>query len=90
MDGAIALSVVPEIVGPVVLVRWLGLPTLCEAPLAFVLSVAIILGYAPASPVRDGTGIADALVQDVAVGPTLDRFIATIRRFALERRARRS
>lgn len=87
MDVAIALSVVPVIVGLVVLVRWLGLPALCEAPLAIVLSVAIILGYVLASPVRDGTGIADALVQGAAVGLTSAGLIATIRRFTLERRA---
>ncbi|HZO27555.1 MAG TPA: hypothetical protein VFH48_16385 [Chloroflexota bacterium] len=87
MDVAIALSVVPVIVGLVVVALRLGLPTLCEAPLAVLLSVAIILSYVLAGPVPDSKVVADALVQGAAVGLTSAGLIATIRRFTLERRA---
>ena len=85
MDVALALSVVPVIVGLVVLALRLGLPPLCETPLAILLGVAISLGYALASQIPGGTLVADALLRGVAVGLTSAGLIATVRWFALER-----
>ena len=89
MDVAIALSVVPVIVGLVVLALRLGLPSLCETPMAIALGVTISLGYALAGQIPGGTIISDALLRGVAVGLASAGLIATARRFALEKRARR-
>jgi hypothetical protein len=78
VDAAIALSVVPVIVGLVVLALRLGLPPIYEMPLAVVLGVAISLGYAPAGQVPGGTVVADALPRGVAVGLTSAGLIATV------------
>jgi hypothetical protein len=89
VDVAIALSVVPVIVGLVVLALRLGLPPIYETPVAVVLGVVISLGYALAGQLPGGTLIADALLRGVAVGLTSAGLIATVRRFALERRTSR-
>ena len=89
MDAAIALSVVPVIIGLVVLVLRLGLPLIYETPVAIVLGVAISLGYALAGQLPGGTIVADALLRRVAVGLTSAGLVATIRRFTLERRTGR-
>jgi hypothetical protein len=89
VDVAIALSVVPVIVGLVVLALRVGLPPIYETPAAIVLGVVISLGYALAGLFPGGTVVADALLRGVAVGLTSAGLIATMRRFALERRARR-
>ncbi len=89
MDVAIALSVVPVIVGLVVLALRLGLPPIYEAPAAIVLGVAISLGYALAGQLPGGTVVADALLRGVAVDLTSAGLIATVRRFTQERRASR-
>ena len=89
MDAAIALVVVPVIVGLVVLALRLGLPPLYETPAAVVLGVAISLGYALAGQLPGGTLVADALLRGVAVGLTSAGLIATVRRLTLESRAGR-
>ena len=89
MDVAIALSVVPVIVGLVVLALRLGLPPIYETPMAILLGVAISFGYALAGQLPGGTIVADALLRGMAVGLTSAGLIATIRRLSLERRARR-
>ena len=89
MDVAIALSVVPVIVGLVVLTLRLGLPPLYETPLAVTLGVTISLAYALAGQVPGGTLVADALLRGVAVGLTSAGLIATVRRLTMERRASR-
>jgi hypothetical protein len=89
VDVAMALSVVPVIVGLVVLALRLGLPPIYETPLAVVLGVVISLGYALASQLPGGTLFADALLRGVAVGLTSAGLIATMRRFTAERRLRR-
>ena len=89
MDAAIALSVVPVIVGLVVLALRLGLPPIYETPAAVGLGVAISLGYALAGQVPGGILVADALLRGVAVGLTSAGLIATVRRFTLVRRASR-
>ena len=89
MDAAIALSVVPVIVGLVVLALRLGIAPTYETPLAIVLGVAISLGYALAGQIPGGTILADALLRGVAVGLTSAGLMATVRRFTLERRLRR-
>ena len=86
MDVAIALSVVPVIVGLVVLALRLGLPPQYEVPVAIALGVTISLGYAVAGQLPGGTFVADALLRGVAVGLTSAGLIATIRRITLERR----
>jgi hypothetical protein len=86
VDVAIAFSVVPVIVGLVVLAQRLGLPPIYETPLAVVLGVAISLGYALAGQVPGGTLVADALLRGVVVGLTSAGLIATVRRFSMERR----
>jgi hypothetical protein len=86
VDAAIALSVVPVVVGLVVLALCLGLPPIYETPAAVVLGVAIGLSYTLAGQVPGGTLVADALLRGVAVGLTSAGLIATVRRFALERR----
>jgi hypothetical protein len=83
VDVAIALSVVPVIVGRVVLALRLGLPPICEAPLAVMLGVAISVGYALAGWLPGGILVADALLRGVAIGLTSAGLIATVRRFAL-------
>ena len=80
MDVPIALSVVPVVVGLVVLALRLGLPSLWETPLAVLLGVAISLGYAVAAQVPGGTVVADALVRGAAMGLTSAGLIATVRR----------
>jgi hypothetical protein len=62
VDAAIALSVVPVIVGLVVLALRLGLPPIHKTPAAIMISLVIILGYVLASPVPDGTVVVDALL----------------------------
>ena len=52
-DAAVALSVVPLIVGLVVLALRLGLPQVYETPVAIVLGVTISLGYALAGLTED-------------------------------------
>ena len=89
MDVAIALSVVPVIVGLVVLALRLGLPPLYETPAAIMLGVAINLGYVLAGQRPGGLVVADALLRGVAVGLTSAGLIATIRRFSLEGRTSR-
>jgi hypothetical protein len=89
VDVAIALSVVPVIVGLVVLALRLGLPPIYETPVAVALGVMISLGYALAGQVPGGTVVADALLRGVAAGLTSAGLIATIRRLSLERRASR-
>jgi hypothetical protein len=89
VEAAIALVVVPVIVGLVVLALRLGLPPIYETPVAVVLGVVISLGYALAGQLPGGTLIADALLRGVAVGLTSAGLIATVRRFALERRTSR-
>ena len=89
MDAAIALVVVPVLVGLVVLALRLGLPPLYETPLAIVLGVAISLGYALVGQLPGGTLVADALLRGGAVGLTSAGLIATVRRFTLERRISR-
>ena len=86
---AIALSVVPVIVGLVVLALRLGPPPIYETPVAVALGVAISLGYALAAPLPGGTVVADALLRGVAVGLTSAGLIATVRRLTLESRAGR-
>jgi hypothetical protein len=54
VDVAIALSVVPVIVGLVVLALWLGLPPIYGTPTAIALVVAISLGYALAGQLPGG------------------------------------
>jgi MFS superfamily sulfate permease-like transporter len=49
VDVAIALSVVPVIVGLVALALWFGLPAPYETPAAIVAGVVISLGYALAA-----------------------------------------
>jgi hypothetical protein len=70
VDVTIAPSVVPVIVGLVVLALRLGLPALDVAPLAIMFSLVIFLGYVLASPVPDGTVVVDALLEGAAVGLT--------------------
>jgi hypothetical protein len=53
------------------------------------LGVLISLGYSLAGYGPVGTVVADALLLGVAVGLTAAGRIVTVRRFALERRARR-
>ena len=89
MDVAIALSVVPVIIGLVVLALRLGLPPIYETPVAVALGVAISLGYALAGHLPGGTLFADALLRGVAVGLTSAGLIATVRRLTLESRAGR-
>jgi hypothetical protein len=89
VDAAIALSVVPVIVGLVVLALRLGLPSLYETPAAIVLGVTISLGYTLAGQLPGGTVVADALLHGAAVGLTSAGLIATVRRFAIERRVSR-
>ena len=89
MDVAIALSVVPVIVGLVVLALRRGLPPIYETPVAVALGVAISLGYALAAQLPGGTVVADALLRGVAVGLTSAGLIATVRRLTLESRAGR-
>ncbi len=89
MDVAIALSVVPVIVGLVVLALRLGLPPLYETPAAIMLGAAISLGYALAGQLPGGILVADALLRGVALGLTSAGLIATVRRFTLGRRASR-
>ena len=89
MDVAIALSIVPVIVGLVVLALRLGLPPIYETPVAVALGVAISLGYALAAQLPGGTVVADALLRGVAVGLTSAGLIATVRRLTLESRAGR-
>ena len=89
MDVAIALSVVPVIVGLVVLALRRGLPPIYETPVAVALGVAISLGYALAAQLPGGTVVADALRRGVAVGLTSAGLIATVRRLTLESRAGR-
>ena len=67
----------------------LVVPTMYESLLAFVLGVVISLGYALAGQLPGGTLVADALLRGVAVGLTTAGLIATVRRFALERRTSR-
>jgi hypothetical protein len=87
VDVPIALSVVPVIVGLVVVARRLGLPALSETPVAIVLGVTISLGYALAGQVPGGVVIADAVIRGVAVGLTSAGLIAAIRRLLLDDRA---
>jgi len=89
VDVAIALSVVPVIVGLVVLALRLGPPPIYETPVAVALGVAISLGYALAAQLPGGTVVADALLRGVAVGLTSAGLIATVRRLTLESRAGR-
>jgi len=89
VDVAIAFSVVPVIVGLVVLALRLGLPPIYETPTAVALGVMICLGYTLAGQLPGGTIVADSLLRGVAVGLTSAGLIATIRRFTLERRASR-
>ena len=60
-----------------------------ESLLAFVLGVAISLGYTVAGQLPGGTLYADALLRGVAVGLTSAGLVATIRRFTLVRRTSR-
>ncbi len=85
MDAAIALGVVPVIVGLVVLTLRLGLPPFYETPAAIVLGVATSLGDTLAGRLPGGILVADALLRGVAVGLTSDGLIATIRRLTVER-----
>jgi len=64
-------------------------PTMYESLLAFVLGVAISLGYTVAGQLPGGTLYADALLRGVAVGLTSAGLIATVRRLTLESRAGR-
>ena len=89
MDVAIALSVVPVIVGIVVLALRLGLPSIYETPAAIALGVTISLGYTLAAQLPGGIVIADAVFRGVAVGLTSAGLIATIRRITLGRRTSR-
>ena len=89
MGVAVGLSVVPVIIGLVVLALRLDLPTICETPVAVVLGVLISLGYALAGQVPGGTDGADALIRGVVIGLTSAGLIVTIRRLPLERRASR-
>src|SRR4051812_7779624 len=89
VDVTIALSVVPVIIGLVVLALRLGLPPLYETPMAVLLGVAISLGYVTAAQVPGGTVVADALVRGVAVGLTSAGAIATIRRLVRDDHAGR-
>ena len=80
MELGIALSVVPIIVGLMVLAIRLGLPTIYEAPTAIALGVSISVGYILAAQVPGGSVIADAALRGVAAGLTTASLIATIRR----------
>ena len=80
MELGIALSVVPIIVGLVVLAIRLGLPTIYEAPTAIVLGVLISVGYTLAAQVPGGSVIADAVLRGVAAGLTTASLVATTRR----------
>lgn len=80
MDVAVALSVVPVIVGLVVLAQRLGMRPICETPAAVALGVAISLGYVLAAQVPGGVVVADALFRGIAVGLTSAGLIAAVRR----------
>src|SRR4051794_37663813 len=86
VDVPIALSVVPVIIGLVVLALRLGLPPLYETPVAVLIGIAISLGYAVAAQVPGGIVIADAMVRGTAVGLTSAGAIATVRRLLQENR----
>src|SRR6185295_6625765 len=89
VDVGIAVSIVPIVVGLVVLGLRFGLPTLYETPLAIALGVSISVGYTVADQVPGGGVIADAVLRGVAIGLTSAGLIAGIRRLLLEDRARR-
>jgi hypothetical protein len=86
VDVGIALSVVPIIVGLVMLGIRFGLPPLYEIPLAIVLGVSISLGYTLAGQVPGGGVVADAVLRGMAVGLTSGGLIATIRRLTQDNR----
>jgi hypothetical protein len=88
VDVSIALSVVPVIIGLVVIALRLGLPSIYETSAAVLLGVSISLGYAAAGQVPGGTAFADAVVRGIAVGLTSAGLIATIRRLMQDDRAR--
>jgi hypothetical protein len=87
VDVAIALSVVPVIVGLVVLALRLGLLPICETSVAVALGVVISLGYTLAGQVPGGIPVADALCRGVALGLTSAGLIAAVRRLMQEDRA---
>ena len=89
MDVVLALSVVPVIVGLVVLALRLRLPPIRETPLAVTLGMAISLDYALAAQLPGGSLLADALLRGAAAGLTSAGLIATVRRFTVEKRASR-
>jgi hypothetical protein len=84
VDVGIALSIVPIIVGLVVLSMRLGLPQLWEVPVAILLGISISLGYAGAEQVPGGSVIANAVLRGIAVGLTSAGLIATVRRLLQE------
>jgi hypothetical protein len=88
VDLGIAISVVPIIVGLVVLGLRFGLPALWETPVAIGLGVSISVGYTLAGQVPGGDAMADAVLRGVAVGLTSAGLIATVRRFLQDDRAR--
>jgi len=89
VDARTAISVVPIIIGLVVLALKLGLPPAYEAPLAIAISVTISLGYTVAIFAVTGAALADALLHGIAVGLSSAGLVASIRRLVHERRAHR-
>jgi hypothetical protein len=87
VDAGVALSVVPIMIGLLVLAIRLGLPPLYEVPLALVLGVSISIGYSLASRLPGGDVLADALLRGLAVGLTVAGIVATIRRLLQDDRA---
>jgi hypothetical protein len=86
MDLGIGVSIVPIIVGLLVLSVRLGLPPICETPLAIGLGVAISVGYTLAAQVPGGTVVAEAVLRGVAIGLSSAGLVASIRRLADEHR----
>jgi hypothetical protein len=87
VDVGIALSVVPILVGLLVLGIRYGLPQLWEVPVAILLGVSINVGYTLASQVPGGDEVANALLRGVAVGLSSAGLIATVRRLLHEKRS---
>jgi hypothetical protein len=89
MDFGVGVSIVPVIVGLVVLSARLGMPTVYETPLAVCFGLAISVGYALAAQVPGGTVLADATLRGVGIGLTSAGLIGSIRRLAHENGAGR-
>jgi hypothetical protein len=88
VDVSVALSIVPIMIGLLVLAIRLGLPQVYEVPLALVLGVSISVGYTLASQVPGGEVLADALLRGLALGLSAVGIVATIRRLLQDDRAR--